>query len=88
MRHVNFTATPAANLDTYRSDPPLWAEIQEALSAIERDEPAARETPLRVHGGTAWAIRIRVHGRDNDYQVIWAATEGGATVVHLGPALS
>lgn len=88
MRHVNFTTTPAANLDTYRADPPLWAQIQQALTAIAHDEPAARQTPLRIHGGTAWAIRIRVHGCDTDYQIIWAETATGATVVHLGPALT
>lgn len=87
MRHVDFTATQA-NLDTYRSDPPLWAEIQCLLTAIAHDEPTARQTALRIHGGTAWAIRIRLHGRDTDYQIIWAETSTGATVVHLGPALS
>lgn len=86
---VDFKPLAADNFDEARKDPPLHAAYVEALDAIEAGAPRARETALRVHGGTAWSIQVLVHGRDDVYQVIWAqlADEDHARVVYIGSAL-
>lgn len=89
---LTFDPLAVANAETYRAnDPALWAEIQDALSAIADGLPRARQTALRVLGGTAWSVAVPVHGRDEVYQVIWAeppGTDNTAHIAHLGQALS
>lgn len=88
---IRFRAEAAANAHTYRQhDSALWDQIHQALEAIVSDAPRSREVALRIPGGVAWSISVRVHGRDATYQVIWAeiGSTGVANVVHLGPALS
>ena len=76
------------NLEEARQDPPLRAAFIEALDTIEGGTPRSRETALRVHGGTAWAIEVRVPGRDDVYQVVWAAFDDGrVNVTHIGRTL-
>ncbi|KRC42997.1 hypothetical protein ASE15_03295 [Oerskovia sp. Root22] len=90
--HLTFESLAAENAETYRThDAALWAEIQDALSAIAEGLPRARQTALRILGGTAWSVAVPVHGRDEVYQVIWAQPPGAddtAHIVHLGQALS
>lgn len=89
--HLTFDPVAEANAQTYRDgDPALWAEIRDALHAIANGLPRARDVALRVFGRTAWSVTVKVHGRDDLYQVIWAQPPGAddvAHVVHLGPAL-
>lgn len=83
-----FSPLAAENLDQSGQDPPLREAFVEALEAIAEGAPRARETALRVHGGTAWMIQVLVPGRDDRYQVVWAQfPDGRANVVHLGSAL-
>lgn len=85
---VVFDPLAGDNLDEARNDPPLFAAYVDALEAIEAGAPRARETSLRVHGGTAWMIQVLVPGRDDVYQVVWAQFDDGrVNVVHIGPAL-
>ena len=84
-----FQPSAQHNADTYREhDAVLWAELQKVLVAIRDQAPRARETRLDVLGGTAWLINVRIPGRDEAYQVVWAASDADvADIVHLGPQL-
>jgi hypothetical protein len=85
-----FSPDASANVESYRdSDPGAWSLVQPALRAIRDEAARAKETELRLPGGTAWSIRCQATGIDTAYEVIWAVLGQTriANVVYAGPAL-
>lgn len=86
---MRFVVEAEQALQGLRGDPAmtgLFRAVVEVLRAI-RDDPGAaqvRRERWDTRWGPAWAVPVR--GRDEDWLVVWRATDDGVVeVLYLGP---